>query len=289
MNYIILLVLYSLQGIPMGLSLTVPFLLQRSLSSSPSLAATTAAAATAATGWSKGEVYGAQAVFALASFPFSVKLLWAPIVDGLNVKFPKLLKFASLHGNGNHPHRAQPPPKDPLPPPPLPPSSSSKSKQLQLVTLPGTLWGRRKAWLIPVQILAGGLMVSGASLIDSQLALASSSSSPETWSALPLTKFFFALYLLMATQVSERIELALMKTRMRASVRSEPAYEASQRTKRASVRSEQQAKRSELVTTSVGVDGSLRLLATTKLIYSTLFESHLLRSSLRTSRWTRGR
>ena len=132
-------------------------------------------------------------------------------------------------------------------------------------------------------------MVSGASLIDSQLALASSSSSPETWSALPLTKFFFALYLLMATQVSERIELALMKTRMRASVRSEPAYEASQRTKRASVRSEQQAKRSELVTTSVGVDGSLRLLATTKLIYSTLFESHLLRSSLRTSRWTRGR
>jgi len=53
----VLLVLYTLQGVPMGLSGAIPLLL----------------AGKAA--------YRSQALFSLASVPFSVKLLWAPIVD----------------------------------------------------------------------------------------------------------------------------------------------------------------------------------------------------------------
>lgn len=53
----LLLVLYTLQGIPMGLSASVPFLLQERVS------------------------YKQQALFSLVSLPFSFKLLWAPIVD----------------------------------------------------------------------------------------------------------------------------------------------------------------------------------------------------------------
>ncbi len=53
----LLLVLYTLQGIPMGLSASVPFLLQERVS------------------------YKQQALFSLVSLPFSFKLVWAPIVD----------------------------------------------------------------------------------------------------------------------------------------------------------------------------------------------------------------
>jgi hypothetical protein len=53
----LLLVLYTLQGIPMGLSASVPFLLQDRVS------------------------YKQQALFSLVSLPFSFKLVWAPIVD----------------------------------------------------------------------------------------------------------------------------------------------------------------------------------------------------------------
>ena len=53
----LLLVLYTLQGIPMGLSASVPFLLQDRVS------------------------YKQQALFSLVSLPFSFKLVWAPVVD----------------------------------------------------------------------------------------------------------------------------------------------------------------------------------------------------------------
>ncbi|CCI49234.1 hypothetical protein ABG067_000630 [Albugo candida] len=53
----LLLLLYTLQGIPMGLSSSIPFLLQEKVS------------------------YSDQATFSLVSWPFSLKLLWAPIVD----------------------------------------------------------------------------------------------------------------------------------------------------------------------------------------------------------------
>ncbi|KAI9911069.1 hypothetical protein PsorP6_008839 [Peronosclerospora sorghi] len=55
----LLLLLYTLQGIPMGLSSSIPFILQEKVG------------------------YGDQATFSLVSWPFSLKLLWAPFVDSL--------------------------------------------------------------------------------------------------------------------------------------------------------------------------------------------------------------
>lgn len=64
-NFLLLVLLYFLQGIPMGLaSGSVPFLLKRHLS------------------------YGQIGIFSLASYPYSLKLLWSPIVDA--VWSPKL-------------------------------------------------------------------------------------------------------------------------------------------------------------------------------------------------------
>ncbi|KAJ1454219.1 acetyl-coenzyme A transporter 1-domain-containing protein [Pelagophyceae sp. CCMP2097] len=53
----LLMVLYTLQGLPMGLSSAVPLLLAGKIA------------------------YKEQAVLAMASMPFSLKLLWAPLVD----------------------------------------------------------------------------------------------------------------------------------------------------------------------------------------------------------------
>ena len=59
-NFCLLVLLYFLQGIPMGLaSGSVPFLLKRNLS------------------------YGQIGVFSLAVYPYSLKLLWSPIVDAV--------------------------------------------------------------------------------------------------------------------------------------------------------------------------------------------------------------
>ncbi|GAM90363.1 hypothetical protein ANO11243_084060 [Dothideomycetidae sp. 11243] len=59
-NFSLLVLLYFLQGIPMGLaSGSVPFLLKNHLS------------------------YGQIGVYSLASYPYSLKLLWSPIVDAV--------------------------------------------------------------------------------------------------------------------------------------------------------------------------------------------------------------
>ena len=59
-NFLLLVLLYFLQGIPMGLaSGSVPFLLKQHLS------------------------YSQIGVFSLASYPYSLKLLWSPIVDAV--------------------------------------------------------------------------------------------------------------------------------------------------------------------------------------------------------------
>ena len=59
-NFLLLCLLYFLQGIPMGLaSGSVPFLLKNYLS------------------------YGQIGVFSLAAYPYSLKLLWSPIVDAV--------------------------------------------------------------------------------------------------------------------------------------------------------------------------------------------------------------
>ena len=59
----LLLALYTLQGIPMGLSGAVPLLLAGRAS------------------------YAEQALLSLASLPFSLKLLWAPLVDAASPRW----------------------------------------------------------------------------------------------------------------------------------------------------------------------------------------------------------
>jgi MFS transporter, PAT family, solute carrier family 33 (acetyl-CoA transportor), member 1 len=59
-NFLLLCLLYFLQGVPMGLATgSVPFLLKPHLS------------------------YGQIGIFSLASYPYSLKLLWSPIVDAV--------------------------------------------------------------------------------------------------------------------------------------------------------------------------------------------------------------
>ncbi|KAJ7722661.1 acetyl-coenzyme A transporter 1-domain-containing protein [Mycena maculata] len=80
----LLCVLYLIQGVPLGLALgSMPFILQKQLS------------------------YGQLATFALSGYPYSLKLLWSPIVDSVF--------FSSF--------------------------------------------GRRKSWIIPMQIVNGTLML----------------------------------------------------------------------------------------------------------------------------------
>ncbi|XP_068142441.1 acetyl-coenzyme A transporter 1 [Drosophila tropicalis] len=62
-NIAILLFLYILQGIPIGLIAAIPMLLQN-----------------------RGASYKQQAEFSFAYWPFSIKLLWAPIVDSLYIR-----------------------------------------------------------------------------------------------------------------------------------------------------------------------------------------------------------
>jgi len=166
-NYALLIALYTLQGIPMGLSASIPFLIQQKIKYLASAAAASDGAATAAR-----LSYNANAIFALCSWPFSLKLLWAPIVDSCFFK----------------------------------------------------PFGRRKSWLVPVQAMAGMLMVGGSDFVERQLGLEESlpaisgdsaevaqnaaeavASHPLMQSAASMnvkgvTIFFFALYFLMATQ-----------------------------------------------------------------------------------------
>lgn len=62
-NIAVLLLLYLLQGIPLGLSGALPMILQN-----------------------RGASFKQQAAFSFALWPFSIKLLWAPIVDCLSYK-----------------------------------------------------------------------------------------------------------------------------------------------------------------------------------------------------------
>ena len=59
-NIATLLLLYMMQGVPLGLAASVPMVLQGKMIG-----------------------YRQQAMFSLVSWPFSVKLIWAPIVDSL--------------------------------------------------------------------------------------------------------------------------------------------------------------------------------------------------------------
>ncbi|CAG9824640.1 unnamed protein product [Phaedon cochleariae] len=59
-NILLLFFLYTLQGIPLGLSAAIPMMLQN-----------------------RGVSYKKQAEFSFVSWPFSLKLLWAPLVDAI--------------------------------------------------------------------------------------------------------------------------------------------------------------------------------------------------------------
>lgn len=86
-HILFLIYLYLLQGVPLGLAASIPFLLA-----------------------TRKVSYADQGTFTFAFYPFSIKLLWAPIVDSLFIK-----KF-----------------------------------------------GRRKSWLIPIQLLIGIFMIVSA-------------------------------------------------------------------------------------------------------------------------------
>jgi PAT family acetyl-CoA transporter-like MFS transporter 1 len=104
--------------------------------------------------------YTSQAIFALCSWPFSLKLLWAPIVDACFSK----------------------------------------------------RFGRRKSWLVPIQLLAGLLMVGGSGYVERELGLENvvdagvegvadaSATLGKSLHVQGVTMFFFTLYFLMATQ-----------------------------------------------------------------------------------------
>jgi PAT family acetyl-CoA transporter-like MFS transporter 1 len=61
-NILLLMVLYTLQGIPMGLSASLPMILKE-----------------------KGASYSELSLFSMVSMPFSLKLFWAPIVDSVYI------------------------------------------------------------------------------------------------------------------------------------------------------------------------------------------------------------
>ncbi|EEA05766.1 uncharacterized protein CMU_027760 [Cryptosporidium muris RN66] len=61
-NVIYLITLYTLQGLPIGLSSSIPFILQGRIS------------------------YKEQSIFSMVTLPFSLKLLWAPLVDSVYIE-----------------------------------------------------------------------------------------------------------------------------------------------------------------------------------------------------------
>ncbi|KAF8059178.1 hypothetical protein HT031_005350 [Scenedesmus sp. PABB004] len=115
-NMALLVLLYAMQGIPLGLTMgTMPFLLQAKLSMTQ------------------------MGLFSMAGYPYSFKLLWSPIVD------------------------------------------SVFSARL----------GRRKSWIVPVQLASAALLVGSAGWIQARF---------EAGAVAPLTALFFFFVLLAATQ-----------------------------------------------------------------------------------------
>ncbi|MCJ1359593.1 MAG: hypothetical protein MMC33_009595 [Icmadophila ericetorum] len=121
-NFLLLVLLYFLQGIPMGLaSGSVPILLKKHLS------------------------YGQIGVFTLASYPYSLKLLWSPIVDA--VWSPR--------------------------------------------------FGRRKSWILPIQLFSGFGMLYMGGKAESMMESAGAADGSGIWT---FTWWWFFLVFLCATQ-----------------------------------------------------------------------------------------
>jgi MFS transporter, PAT family, solute carrier family 33 (acetyl-CoA transportor), member 1 len=133
-SLLLLFVLYTLQGLPMGLCMSLPVILKE-----------------------RGASYNTLTMISIASLPFSLKLLWAPLVDTVFIK-----KF-----------------------------------------------GRRKTWLVPIQLLTGILLIHYSSNVVEWLGgdvgsysttNAGADGGTNTDSILNLTFFFTFIYFLMATQ-----------------------------------------------------------------------------------------
>ncbi len=121
-NFVLLCLLYFLQGIPMGLATgSVPFLLKDHLS------------------------FGQIGVFSLASYPYSLKLFWSPIVDA--VWNPKV--------------------------------------------------GRRKSWILPIQLMSGFGMLYLGSKVEDLMAMTGKPGGPTVWN---FTGWWFFLVFMCATQ-----------------------------------------------------------------------------------------
>ncbi|EGC37219.1 hypothetical protein DICPUDRAFT_54139 [Dictyostelium purpureum] len=117
-NIIWLVLLYLVQGIPIGLSFgTIPFLLHKHAS------------------------YTQLGIFSISTYPYSLKLLWSPIVDSYFFKS----------------------------------------------------FGRRKSWIVPIQVLTGLMFVSMSFFITDYI------EHVET-NIIPISLLFFTLIFLMATQ-----------------------------------------------------------------------------------------
>ncbi|KAG4417968.1 hypothetical protein IFR04_008935 [Cadophora malorum] len=121
-NFGLLVLLYFLQGVPMGLATgSVPFLLKPYMS------------------------YSALGVFSLASYPYSLKLLWSPVVDA--VWSPKL--------------------------------------------------GRRKSWIMPIQMLSGIGMIWLGARVKEMMVTAGADGGAGIWG---FTGWWFFLVFMCATQ-----------------------------------------------------------------------------------------
>lgn len=121
-NFLLLVLLYFLQGVPMGLAAgSVPFLLKPHMS------------------------YSALGVFSLATYPYSLKLLWSPVVDA--IWSPKV--------------------------------------------------GRRKSWIMPIQMLSGFGMIWLGSQIKEMMITAGENDGAGIWS---FTGWWFFLVFMCATQ-----------------------------------------------------------------------------------------
>eukprot|EP00878_Enallax_costatus_P023000 GHUV01024444.1.p1 GENE.GHUV01024444.1~~GHUV01024444.1.p1 ORF type:complete len:287 (+),score=81.65 GHUV01024444.1:243-1103(+) len=115
-NMVLLVLLYAMQGIPLGLTMgAMPFLLQSKLSMTQ------------------------MGLFSMASYPYSFKLLWSPIVDSCY----------------------------------------------------SAAFGRRKSWIVPVQLASAALLIVCGGWIQQQY---------EAGAVTPLTVLFFFFVLLAATQ-----------------------------------------------------------------------------------------
>ncbi|KAJ1492407.1 hypothetical protein T484DRAFT_1771378 [Baffinella frigidus] len=217
-NIAILLLLYTLQGVPMGLGASIPLLLQERGASF---------AAQSVFSLERGASFAAQSVFSLVSWPFSLKLLAAPSMKGTVRQQEQAASFTaqSVFSLVSWERGA----------------SFAAQSVFSLVSWPFSLkllwapivdacfserFGRRKSWLIPIQLLCAAVMLcfadkfewfrdsAGMTLHSMDYKdtfegyLGDGSSPPQV---LPLSIGFFCLYLLMATQVS----LSLSRARTR--------------------------------------------------------------------------